>query len=165
MQGDLVPWHDFFIAAAGAAAALAGLLVVAISINLQPILSNPGLPGRAGDTLLVLGNALVVSLLCLVPSHDTTWLAVVLIVLGVGPAVAAALQIRSFLKIPEVRAHVTSFWFRFVLTLLAIVPFAVAGISLLAGGGGGIYWIVPGICGSFVLAITNGWVLLVEILR
>jgi len=165
MQGHLAPWHDFFLAGAGAAAALAGLLVVAISINLAPILSNPGLPGRAGETLLVLGNALVVSLLCLVPSRDTTWLAITLIVLGVGPALVAVLQIGGYLRIPEVRSHPASFWFRFALTALATVPFAVAGVSLLVGGGGGLYWIVPGICGSFVLAITNGWVLLVEILR
>ena len=40
-------WTDFFVAEVGAAAALAGLLVVAISINLKQIMSFPLLPGRA----------------------------------------------------------------------------------------------------------------------
>ncbi len=33
-------WHDFFIGAAGAAAALTGLLFVSLSINLEQILGR-----------------------------------------------------------------------------------------------------------------------------
>ena len=47
-------WHDFFLAAAGAAAVLAGLVFVGLSINLGLIMSNPayGLPGRALEALV-----------------------------------------------------------------------------------------------------------------
>jgi hypothetical protein len=34
-------WHDFFLAAAGAAAVLAGLVFVGVSINLEVIMSDP----------------------------------------------------------------------------------------------------------------------------
>ena len=34
-------WHDFFLAAAGAAAVLAGLVFVGVSINLEMIMSDP----------------------------------------------------------------------------------------------------------------------------
>ena len=54
-------WHDFFMGTIGAAAALTGLLFVAISINLQQILRYPHLPGRAAGTLGILVSALVVS--------------------------------------------------------------------------------------------------------
>ena len=42
-------WESLFVAEAGASAALAGLLVVALSINLERILKGSGLPGRAGE--------------------------------------------------------------------------------------------------------------------
>ena len=48
---------------------------------------------------------------------------------------------------------------------IAVVPLLVGAISLLAEGGGGLYWIVGGILGAIVGAVANAWVLLVEILR
>jgi hypothetical protein len=41
-------WEGLFLAGAGASAALAGLLFVAVFINLTKILQVPGRPGRAG---------------------------------------------------------------------------------------------------------------------
>ena len=52
-------WHDFFLAAAGAAAVLAGLVFVGLSINLDQIMSNPtlGLTGsRLGSSGVVDGR-------------------------------------------------------------------------------------------------------------
>ena len=37
-------WHDFFLAQAGAAGVLTGLVFVGVSINLPKIVSDPG-PG------------------------------------------------------------------------------------------------------------------------
>jgi len=65
-------WTDFAVAVAGAAAALSGLLFVAVSINLSRILAFPNLPARAGQTLIMLVTPLVVALLVLIPDqrHD-----------------------------------------------------------------------------------------------
>jgi hypothetical protein len=51
-----VAWHDFFMGTIGAAAALTGLLFVAISINLDEVLKHPQLPGRAAGTLGILAS-------------------------------------------------------------------------------------------------------------
>lgn len=40
-----------------------------------------------------------------------------------------------------------------------------AGIALLAGGGGGLYWLVPAVVIAILTGLLNGWVPLVEILR
>src|SRR4051794_37748627 len=59
---DLESWHDFFVAAAGAAAALVGLMVVAISVNIERILQYKPLPARAAAAVGSFVMALVASL-------------------------------------------------------------------------------------------------------
>ncbi len=52
-------WANFFVAEVGASAALTGLVVVAISINLAKILSYPSLPDRAAEAPFALVGVLV----------------------------------------------------------------------------------------------------------
>jgi modulator of FtsH protease len=80
---DVAEWHEMFVAAAGAAAALAGLVFVAVSINVERILSFHGLPERALQTILLLLAAVVVSLVSLIPQSIEA-LAVELLVVGIG---------------------------------------------------------------------------------
>ena len=40
-----------------------------------------------------------------------------------------------------------------------------AGVTLLAQAGGGLYWLVPSVLAAIVFGLINAWVLLVEILR
>ena len=47
----------------------------------------------------------------------------------------------------------------------SIVPFLVAGLSLLVESGGGLYWLVAGIVFATSGAVASAWVLMVEILR
>ena len=75
-------WTDFGVATAGAAAALAGLLVVAVSINIERILQFPSLPHRAAQTLILFALPLVTALLLIVPGQPSTALACELLVTG-----------------------------------------------------------------------------------
>jgi hypothetical protein len=75
-------WGELLLAEAGASAALAGPLFVAISINLERILQGTGLPGRAGEAIVLLVAVLVVSTLGLVPGQSPTVLGAEL--LGAG---------------------------------------------------------------------------------
>lgn len=159
-----VEWESLFIAEAGASAALAGLLFVALSINLKRILQGAGLPGRAGEAIVLLLAVLVVSTLVLVPGQSprvlgaellgsglVTWL--ILVVIHVGAVRGRVAPSPSLL----VR--------RIVLAQVAVLPLLVAGVSLLVGAGGGLYWLVPGALLCLLVAVLDAWVLLIEILR
>ena len=62
------PWHDLFVGVSGAAAVLTGLLFVSLSINVRQILGQAWLPRRAGLTLVLLFEAMVIAILGLVPA-------------------------------------------------------------------------------------------------
>jgi len=45
------------------------------------------------------------------------------------------------------------------------LPLVAAGLTLILGAGGGLYWLVPAMVLGFGGAVLNAWVLLVEIVR
>jgi modulator of FtsH protease len=156
-------WSDFFVGTAGAAAALTGLLFVAVSINLDRILSFPGLPNRALATLVLLLAVTVASIFCLAPGQSTD--AVGIEILAVG-SLAALIVLRQFAASydPEHQTR-NQLAGHLALGALGVIPFVIAGISLLAETGGGFYWVLAGVVGAIVGGVANAWVLLVEILR
>ena len=68
---DAEVWHELFVATAGAAAALAGLVFVAVSINIARILALVGVPERGLQTVLLLLGTVVVSVFGLAPQSAT----------------------------------------------------------------------------------------------
>jgi hypothetical protein len=158
-------WSDFFVAEVGAAAALSGLVIVAISINLHNILANPHvLPGRAGEALTTLVGALLVASVSLIPHQPgkilgTEILAAALIVLSVG----LTFQIKSIM---HMRDQPIDWWLpRLIIGLGTAVPIGVGGIMLILGMPDGLYWAAAGVLLSLVAGVFNTWVLLVEIRR
>jgi hypothetical protein len=80
-------WHDFFLASAGASAALLGLLFVGVSINLNAITGEErvDLRARAGQAFANLIFVLVIALLMLIPDPDPGSIALGLaVVAGLG---------------------------------------------------------------------------------
>jgi hypothetical protein len=157
-------WESFFLAEAGASAALAGLLFVSLSINLERILKGPGLPGRAGEAIVLLLTVLVVSTFGLVPGQSPRALGTELLVFGLLPWL-----ILIGIHVGAVRGRVGPspglLAGRIVLAQVAVLPLLVAGISLSLLTGGGLYWLVPGVLLCILMAVLDAWVLLVEILR
>jgi hypothetical protein len=156
-------WHDLFEASAGAAAALTGLIFVAVSINLARILDDRRLPTRAAETLSLLLGLLFLSVFILVPGQAR--IALGSEIGGLGLVMATILVPRRF-RVPRETGE-PRIWS--VVPLLVIlgstVPMIVSGISVLAGAGGGLYWLLPELILGFAGTILNAWILLVEIQR
>jgi modulator of FtsH protease len=156
-------WHDLAVAAAGAAAALTGLLFVAVSINLRRILKYAWLPGRAAGTLGLLLTLLLVSLFMLVPGQSGRTLGIEIALTGIVLAVGVV-------RWSHGRGPTSEAWSIRAVTALSLllVPAAAlvaGGVSLGVDGGGGLYWVLGGLVLGFAGAVTNAWVLLVEIER
>ncbi|HEY0812529.1 MAG TPA: hypothetical protein VGE11_04555 [Pseudonocardia sp.] len=160
---DPAAWGVFFAATLGAAATLAGLLFVAVSINLDRVVLNKRLLARAGETLIGLVLSLVASAAELVPQPAVVS-AVVLLVVCVT---VGGLTLRVQLRHGPDRPSDPWWWFavRIATVQLVAVPAAVGCIGVLAGGGGGLRWVAFGVIAGFALTIYSAWVLLVEIVR
>jgi hypothetical protein len=159
-------WKDFFLAGAGAAAALAGLLFVAMSVNLKQILSLPGMGARAGRSVLMLTEVVVVCLLCLIPeSRDA-----VAVELGLVGLLAWAFVVFTHVRWPRpiqsetiqgaTRGQVLA---QFIGDQVSTLPVIVAGVSLWIRSGGGLYWLAAATVLLLVNGVASAWILLVDI--
>ena len=159
---DPTQWSDFFVGSMGAAAAFTGLLFVAISINLTHILKYPRLPGRAAATLTILLSALLVAAFVLAPGQDNRVLGGEIAITG---AVVAFLAVWFSARRHEPKEPISWKLEPFVLLQLPGLALLAGGLSLLVGGGGGLYWVLAATILAFLVAAINAWVLLIEILR
>jgi len=67
---DPSAWSGFFSAEAAATAALTGLVIVAISINIRIIVAARFLSGRAAETIVLLMGVLILATLGIVPGQS-----------------------------------------------------------------------------------------------
>jgi hypothetical protein len=160
----LAGWTAFFVAVIGAGAALTGLVFVAVSINLDRIVSAGSfLSSRAAETMATLLLVVVSSSLALVP-QGARWLGVEIL------AIAAPLLLVTLrTQVRHRRAHRDDplLWHvaRVSCTGVATIPACLAGISLVVRWGGGVYWLVPTALLGMTGAMFTAWVLLIEIAR
>ena len=157
-------WNDFYVATAGAAAALTGLIFVGISINLKRILAYPALVTRASFSLILLMSILIFSLLLLIPKEDHAFLAYILALTGAAVWIAVMQSdIRIYRKMEK--QYKKHFVLSLILDQISTLPYLIGGISLLYPGEAGYYWFAAAFIFSYMKAVWDAWVLLIEILR
>ena len=162
-------WESFFVANAGAAAALAGLVFVGVSINVEEIVASRRLTGRALEAFTLLTGVLLISALGLVPDIGTTGYGIALMVVGAEVELVVTWQHvhawRRYGGEDATAAPPGSNAIRMLIGQGAALSTIVAGATLLVEGGGGVYWLVGSVLLGYVGALVNTWVLLIEIRR
>jgi hypothetical protein len=164
MTTSMADWTNFFIAEVGAAAALTGLVVVAVSINLNRILSFPQLPTRAAESLLVLTGSLILSSLGLIPGQTTRMFGAEVLAAGL---LIVAVTVRNLLQVTPPVPGVTPLkkLLRALVSAGVILPLVIGGVLLVLGSSAGLYATAVGVLISLAAGVWNAWVLLIEIMR
>jgi modulator of FtsH protease len=156
----LEQWSDFFVAAAGASAGLAGLIIVAMSVNIETIVKIPSMPSRAGSAIANLVLIVVASIAGLMAALPVQGFGIIVLV---GALASLGFAVDSTVQM--VRKAGASGLVRGAVSVLPGLGFLVGGALLVAGLGSGLYWVAAGILLAFVGSVVNAWVLLVEIRR
>ena len=137
MAFDIQAWSDYGVAVVGGAAALTGLLFVAVSVNSAWFSSSEAHRGRAGQALVLFVVPLVTGLLLLIPGQTTTSLGVEIAAFGL--LVGRVLLMLGSAKLkdePRAIVVIDRLSPRAIITTALIA----CGASLVVGHFGGLYW-------------------------
>ncbi|PCE15085.1 hypothetical protein AUC47_14965 [Microbacterium sp. SZ1] len=156
-------WSEFHVAMAGATAALAGLVIVAASVNIAEIVKSRTLTARLLAGIAALLLALSVSALGLVPGIDDVWFGALTVI---ATLIAAVFQVNATWLIardpsPADRAKPL----KYAVGFLPIVAYLAAGAAVLWQHPAGMYLAALGCVLAVVSAVVVSWVALVEVLR
>ena len=161
----LLPWQQFFSTVAEAAATLTGLVIVAVSVNLQKIIAFKHLPARAFGAIGALTALMVSCVLALIPQPVQAYA----VELGGAAVVGWYLHLRTARTIFEGHAELGRPLYERVLMLafgqVQLLPLSLGAICLGLGHPWGLYFISGTAIAALIVAVINAWVLLVEIVR
>ena len=157
-------WSDFCVAQIGASAALAGLVFVGVTINLDAIIATPPLPNRVLRAVLVLATVLFENSVLLAPHLSTFGTGLAVLLLGLAASTGMLALNRNICR-KTAQQYQRQQLFQIVPSQLATLSFVFAGTSVLVSGEGGFSWFLPGTLFCYAAALAEAWVLLIEIKR
>jgi modulator of FtsH protease len=153
-------WDNFGQVVGSASGALVGLLFVAVSLNRDRIAQHPSLRASATQTLVLFMLPLIISILLVTPRQPSWVLGAELITLGVIAGLVLAIVGRGKRTTDNSRFarlldHVSP-------NLLSTLLILVAGVTLVAGHGDGLYWLVPAVTFELIGGAVNAWLFLIQ---
>ncbi|QEO13691.1 hypothetical protein FLP10_04085 [Agromyces intestinalis] len=163
-MGELTDaWSEFNVAMLGATAALAGLVIVAMSVNLAEIMKTPSLPGRAAAALAALMAAIIVTAVGLVPDQPVVIYGVEVLFAGV---LAAAFEYRATRLIYSQGEEFGPRWVKAAAGWLPVTLFLLGAVLVFAGSpAAALGCLAAASILAIGSAILHAWIVLVEVLR
>lgn len=154
----LQSWHDYFVVVGGGAAALTGLVFVAMTLHLDDIVNHPVHRHRARTILTGLTAVFIRCSLVLMGGQSLRWVAVEIIAVLV---VVEVVLYRSTLGARD--AADFTVLLRSVGSFATLVIEQLGAVVLFAGAAWGLYLVGVGMMSSFVFMVTGAWLLLVGV--
>ncbi len=151
-------WHDYFFMVGGGAAALTGLVFVAMTLHLEEIITNPVHRHRARTILTGLTAVFIRCALVLMGGQDNRAVAVELI------AVLVVVEFILYNSIRQAaRSADTGVLLRTIGSFACLVLEQIGAVILFAGGAWGLYVVGLGMMSSFIFMVSGAWLLLVGV--
>jgi hypothetical protein len=159
-MSQLAGWHDYFIVVGGGAAALTGLVFVAMTLHLDEIVDDPVHRHRARTILTGLTAVFIRCALALMGGQNGQAIAVELI---------GVLLVVEFVLYRSIRQAIVSadqaVLLRALGSFACLVLEQVGALILFAGNVWGLYIVGVGMMSSFIFMVTGAWLLLVGVGR
>ena len=155
---DQAAWRDYFVMVGGGAAALTGLVFVAMTLHLGDIVNHPVHRHRART---ILAGLTAIFLRCgLVLMAGQSRQAVAAEIFGVLVVVEVILY-RSFTD--ALAAADRGVVLRTLVSFVCLATEQLGAVALFGGAGWGLYLIGLGMLSSVVVIVTGAWLLLVGV--
>jgi len=156
-------WSEFNVAMVGATAALAGLVIVAASVNIGDIIKEASLTARLAAGISGLVLALIGAAIGLIPDVGPLPYGVAMILLSLG---AGVFQVQATRRIFENRHPANRLrTLKSAVGFFAPLAYLIGGALLAAGQPDGLVWFAAGSIIAIVAALLVSWIVLVEVLR
>jgi len=154
-------WHDFFVMVGGGAAALAGLVFVAMSINLNIIARDATHKNRAIATLTGFSAVFMVCAFALIGNQSYQWLGAEWLVVSLVPTIT---YIRVYIKARKLgKSAVGLSIVRFIEGTSCYVAQIIGSAFLISGHIAGLYVASVAMVLSFAFFISGAWLLIIGV--
>jgi hypothetical protein len=156
-------WHDFFLMVGGGAAALTGLVFVAMSIHLDQIALNAAHRHRARTVLTGLTAVFIRCALVLMAGQSAQMVAADVILVLIGVEIVLYRSIRQALR--EAQVPDPALVWRTIGSFTCLVVEQAGALVLFSGDARGLYVVGIGMMASFVFMVSGAWLLIVGVRR
>jgi hypothetical protein len=158
-------WEAFYVMAGGAAAVLTGLVFVAVTLHVRPIIGNVLHRDRAWSSVAILASELIIAMAVLVPVQPLRVLGIEILVIALFWAIRTIRVTRDFSSaMRRLNRPGPSWQVEWPAWIAWVVALAGSGVAFLAENGDvGFPLLALAMVGMFGFAIWSAWVLVSEV--